>query len=76
MKSFGPFQVLKGQKLQPQLHFASSGMIAELKLSQNMIMKQTTPHATLFISPEMFLSCHYVECIPSHAVYIVTFAKE
>lgn len=73
MTSFGPFQVLKVQKLQPQLHFAFSGMIAEPKLSRNMIMKQTIPPAMLYLFPRMSLSCHYVESIPSHAADILTF---
>lgn len=75
MTSFGPLQVLKVQELQPQLHFAFSGMIAEPKLNQNMIMKQTIPHATLyFSSPNVILfSCYQVESIPSHAADILTF---
>jgi hypothetical protein len=55
MNSFGPFQVLKGQKLQPQLHFAFLRMIAEPESSQIMIMKQTIPHAMLSSPPDVSL---------------------
>jgi len=76
MNSFDPFQVLKGQKLQPQLHFAFLRMIVEPELSQNMIMKQTIPRATLFISPWILLFCHYVESILSQTADILRSATD
>lgn len=48
-------------------------MIADPKLSQNMIMKQTIPQATLYFTRLMSLSCYYVESIPLNAADILTF---